>query len=107
MFPDKLKIGAHTYDVEMVSAYVGDDCGRVDNEKLKIVVREGMPYSSQWETLIHEVVHAYRMLAGVNLPNEEEEEKIVQAEGHLLYMFLKDNPKLLEELIAHNEIQTI
>jgi hypothetical protein len=107
MIPKSVRIGAHNFEVVMVGKNVSDDCGRCDVTVQKIFIREDLAISVMWETLIHEVVHIIRILSGLALADYEAEERVVQAESHFLYLFVKDNPKLLEEIIACNEVQII
>lgn len=104
----KLKIGAHKFDVEKLpDRYMPDTCGEVKVDTLRIFVRDDLPVSMELETLVHEVLHAIRILSGTNLSDDSEEERVVQSVGHLLYQFLKDNPELLQEIITSNEIHII
>ena len=108
MLPSSVKIGAHTFDVdETFPARHDGDCGAVDITSLKITVRKDIRPSIAWESFVHETLHAIRILNGTALSDENEEERVVQADGHLIFQFMKENPQVLKEIIAHNEIHNI
>ena len=107
MIPDKLRVGAHTIEIKMVDRNSHENCGSAVVDSCKIFIRNDMPPSMQLETLVHEVLHLVRTLNGTNIKDADAEERVVQADAHLLYQFLKDNPNLLQEIIALNEIQYI
>lgn|SRR3990167_11070747 len=94
--PDKVKIGAHEYQI-IKESDIGDHDGRFGHtyvRKLKIYIDERVPQSQQEETFIHEVIHAIcDQVRAFPLSDAgtEEEEKAVQSIGHGIYQFLKEN----------------
>lgn len=91
--PNKIKIGAHTFDVLLNSANVSNDdnFGTCSLERLQIFIKDGVAPSLKEETFFHEVLHLIRQIHGLELDDKDEEEKIVQSEAHALYLFLKEN----------------
>lgn len=108
MLPKEIEIGAHTFRVVAVEPYINDDLGRCDHDTLTIFIKQDMPLSLMWETLLHEVLHAVRHINGTDLTDNEAEERTVQADAHLLFLTLKNNPQLLESIKKlTDEIQII
>jgi hypothetical protein len=96
LIPKQVKIGAHTFDIARLGGLpVDDNFGKMQFESLEIFIRNDVPQSQQEETLIHEAYHAIRRLSGFEMKDDDQEEQHVQAIGHLLYLFLKEN-KLLK-----------
>lgn len=92
VIPKQIKIGAHGFKVSRLGGLpVDDNFGKVQFESLEIFIRNDVPQSQQEETLIHEAYHVIRKLSGLELRDSEQEEQHVQAVGHLLYLFLKEN----------------
>lgn len=98
MIPNKIQIGPHQIRVEVTNNPPLDLVGH-------IFIKKDLPLSMQWETLIYEIIATIRKMTGIELEDQKQEEKIVQVQALLLFQILKDNPKLLEELVALNEIQ--
>lgn len=87
--PNKITIGAHEFKI--VKRKMDDMFGECDSEALTITIDSTKPQTQQEETFFHEVLHAQRKLLGQELKDEDEEEKVVQALGHLTYQFLITN----------------
>lgn len=87
--PSKIKIGAH--EVMVKKRKMDELYGEFDKDSLTITIDNTKPITIQEETFIHEIIHAINWLAGIEIKDEEKEEKNVQALGHLLYQVLKDN----------------
>jgi len=101
----KVKVGPHTYEVIYSSdiTYHGNYIGRCDITQLSIFLKPDMPKSVQEETFVHEVLHAVIDMAGLSrrLDKEDKEvrsipssEEIVNEVAPLLYLVIKDNPKI-------------
>ena len=59
-FPEKLKIGAHTYTLTFAESWpeqTEGDLGFTDTKKCIIYIREGLPPSVTFSTVIHECFH--------------------------------------------------
>ena len=85
-------IGAHTFTVELRENFASEgQHGKSILEKLHLIFDENAPQTLLEETLIHEVLHMIRELNGTAIKDEDEEERVVQADAHLLYHFLKSN----------------
>jgi hypothetical protein len=91
MIPPILKIGPHLYNVYLVPSNQVDDCGSVNHQTHEIFIRNDMPLSLQLETLVHEILHVVRVDMATTLDDTDEEERLVQREGHLLFQILKEN----------------
>lgn len=63
--------------------------GRLSYDVAQIYIRNDLPIDKKYETLLHEVMHAVYMNAG--LQPGDEEEKVVTALSSGIYQFLKDN----------------
>lgn len=93
--PNKVKIGAHEYEVVLRDDLDADDfMGVCRPTKLKIFVDGNLPQSQREETFFHEVLHAIFHLLGKRQEVASDEEKEVQPLGHAIYQFLKDNDLL-------------
>ena len=93
--PNKVKIGAHEYEIVFRDDLDSDDfMGVCRPSKLKIFIDGKLPQSQQEETFIHEVLHAIFHLLGKKEETANEEEKQVQPLGHAIYQFLKENDLL-------------
>lgn len=90
--PDKIKIGAHIYDISFRDDMDDSNFGVCRPSKLKIFVDSTVAQSQQEETLIHEIFHAVFAAVGMSKPlNPEDEERDVQALAHMIYQVLKEN----------------
>ena len=101
--PDKVKVGAHVYDI-VRSSDEGDYDARFGHcfpRKLKIYIDPNVAQSQAEETFFHEVLHAVcdqlHLFPKTSDGQREEEEK-VQPLGHAIYQLLKDN-----DLLKNNE----
>lgn len=82
--PKKLKIGAHTYTIEIKE--LDNNLGECDRLKNKISLDKRLPHTQLVATLFHEIFHA--------LNNETDHEK-VDGKAEQLTQVLLDN-KLLK-----------
>ena len=82
--PKKLKIGAHTYKIQIVKDL--DKCGSTDRMKETISLADWLPKSQLEATLIHEILHA--------INNEMDHERL-DSLAEQLYQVFSDN-KLLK-----------
>lgn len=87
---DTINIAGISYTVEPFETDVDRNLmGRLAYDTAQIYVRKDLPIDKKYETLLHEVLHAVYMNAG--LQQGDDEEKIVTALSSGLYQFLKDN----------------
>lgn len=87
---DIINIAGISYTVEPFETDVDRNLmGRLAYDTAQIYVRKDLPIDKKYETLLHEVLHAVYMNAG--LQQGDEEEKIVTALSSGLYQFLKEN----------------
>lgn len=85
-----VKISGIDYTVETFKQSIDINLmGRLSYDTAQIFVREDLPLDKKMETLLHEVIHAVYMNAG--LQPGDDEEKIVTALSSGVYQFLKDN----------------
>lgn len=81
--PDKLKIGGIVYKIELVDEIRdGDNAGRLETKKNRILLDKTGPINQLELTLLHEIIHAI---------NIEVEEKDVEFLAQALYQVLVDN----------------
>ena len=85
----KVEIGGHTFTVK--HREMDDLCGKVERPELTIYIDNTKPESIQQETLLHEILHCIKWLAGTERKDDEKDERDVQAESHLLFQVLKSN----------------
>lgn len=91
MLPHTITIGPHTFTVVEMPQKLQEDYGVANLETFEIRIRNDIPLTLKQETLVHEIVHMMRIMLGVDLTDEAEEERIVQSEAFLLYLLLKQN----------------
>lgn len=85
-----IKISGIDYSVDGFDTDVDRNLmGRLAYDTAQIYIRNDLPIDKKMETLLHEVMHAVYMNAG--LQPGDEEEKVVTALSSGLYQFLKDN----------------
>ena len=85
-----IKISGIDYSVDGFDTDVDRNLmGRLSYDTAQIYIRNDLPIDKKMETLLHEVLHAVYMNAG--LQPGDEEEKVVTALSSGLYQFLKDN----------------
>lgn len=89
--PNKVKIGAHEYDIVFRDDMDDENFGTCRPTKTKIFIDETVANSQKEETFFHEVLHAIRHQIGQEEKDKDDEEKIVQALAHSWYLFLKEN----------------
>jgi hypothetical protein len=101
--PKKIRVGHAVLEVrndattaaELTSEQLA---GSSNGNFLYIRVRNDLPYQTQAETLLHEVLHMVLFFSGLDL-DADQEEKIVRPAAMTLYGVLKDNPQLLKYLL--------
>ncbi len=85
-----IKISGINYSVNGFDTDVDRNLmGRLSYDTAQIHIRNDLPIDKKMETLLHEVMHAVYMNAG--LQPGDEEEKVVTALSSGVYQFLKDN----------------
>ena len=84
--PKRLKIGGHTYNVEMVDRVETDpgedNLGDCEWKLNRIRIKKGLPHTQTEETFFHEAIHA--------LWTDKKEDEVNQM-AFKIYAFLKDN----------------
>jgi hypothetical protein len=84
--PNKLKIGAHVYEVVVAKdLFEGTTCGIQLRKDNKIGINAELPVSHQGATLLHEILHAI---------NSELDHTILDSLAEQLYQVLSDNRML-------------
>ncbi len=99
--PKKLKIGALTVPVSLVTADdIDGSFGMFSTKNQNIRICKEVVEAQRGATLLHEALHAMFWDAGLNTKfNKDDEEILVRVlEGRLL-AFLKDNPKAVEYIV--------
>ena len=87
---DTVNIAGIMYSVDPFETDVDRNLmGRLAYDTAQIYVRKDLPLDKKMETLLHEVIHAVYMNAG--LQPGDDEEKVVTALSSGIYQFLKDN----------------
>lgn len=87
---DTVKISGINYTIGGFDTDVDRNLmGRLSYDVAQIYIRNDLPIDKKYETLLHEVMHAVYMNAG--LQPGDEEEKVVTALSSGIYQFLKDN----------------
>lgn len=85
--PKQLKIGAHTYKVEVTDSGLDlGDYGELDIETNTIKISSKLPQTNKESTLIHEIMHAI---------NTTLDHELLDSLAEQVYQVLKDN-KLLK-----------
>lgn len=100
MLPDAVLVGATRYTVESRDRKL---FGRTDNRHSTIMVSSRQSGASARDTLLHEVLHAilWCSAAGRMLPlGDEDEERLVRLLTPWLLAVIRDNPELIDYLIA-------
>jgi Zn-dependent peptidase ImmA (M78 family) len=90
--PEKVKVGGHMLDVVFTNNTEEIDfnnIGKTILAKNVIYINSNYPRSRQEECLLHELIHncLYDL-------HEEQDESMVERLGVMLYMIIKDNPKI-------------
>lgn len=104
LIPKKIKVGHVTYRTDVVAGLKGS-CneklyGTMNHEKAVISIALGMNKDLEQEVVIHEILHAAMRNHPHNFLNIDQEESIVNHLGMQLMSVFKDNPKLMEYLLA-------
>lgn len=98
IIPEKIKAGAHTYDVihaKTRDETKGNGWGKTHRADLKIWLDEALPRTRLEETFMHELMHVVYDMACLNAVVEKmEEEEIVNRLSQYLYLLLKENDML-------------
>ena len=94
--PERVKIGIHCYDVEVLENIRGDfsptisnDLGGISYDGLKIRISAQYPHEIQIEAFLHEVAHG--ILSEMEEEKLRRDEKFVSLLGKQLYVFLTEN----------------
>jgi len=90
--PETVKIGGHYLTVEITNnneSIADDTIGRTQLGKNIIWLNSNYPKSRQEEALLHELIH--NCLYDIQ---EEQDEKMVERLGAILYQVVVDNPKI-------------
>lgn len=83
--PNKVKVGALTYDVVIVDELDDDDaCALVDLQKMKIKIEKAAPLAMEHHFL-HEIIHAI---------NSEIEDEQIEYLTMLFHQVIVDNPSI-------------
>jgi len=93
----KIKIGAHKYSVndECPDHSYGENwMGRYIPKDNQIKINGTMPKSKIKETMLHEIMHGFADVCGVL---GDREEQIIENMSAMLYMFITDNKKFMQE----------
>jgi hypothetical protein len=77
---------------------IGGDCGLMEYKPLRISVGKGMAVDEERESLLHEALHAIDWQQNTKL-----KEKQVRQLSVGLYAMLRDNPKVVEYLLAKDD----
>lgn len=97
--PTSIKIGAYTYDVGVRETA---DEGSFVHETQHITVAPNRGEDATADCLLHESLHAMFAILGFRKAaiTDKQEEHIVSALSPLLLQTLRDNPKLVDFLVA-------
>ena len=109
MLPSKVKIGPQTFSIEFRDP---NQDGMLNDGTLGytldagnlIVVSKDLPKTKQRVTLMHEILHACRMIFENGMPEKgakynEWEHFFIGVYENSLIMIMRDNPELMEWLI--------
>ena len=96
-----LKIGYKKYLMYFVKKLDGGktqgDCANHDGVKGVIRIAKGQHKVEKANTVLHEILHAICHVQGLNL-TDKEEERIVLSLTNGLIDFMRENPKMVEQL---------
>lgn len=111
--PNKIKIGPQTFTIEFRSlekdGMLSDGChGYTLDQGNLIVVASSISPSKQKVTLMHEILHASRMVFENNRPDkksdfDEWEHYFIAIYENTLLMCMKDNPDVFDWLVTDGE----
>ncbi len=84
IIPEKLKIGGHSFTIELVEGFKSedDDMGECISAKNLIKIRKGMVQDQMEASLIHEIFHAI---------NTTLDHELLDSISEQFYQVLKDN----------------
>jgi hypothetical protein len=102
---NKVRIGGIDYSVQSKEYVIDDNVamrGRITYSPALIELDAKMAIDVIYETLLHEVFHGISTQQNLDLS-----ENIVESLGQNMYAFLKNNPKLLSDIldIAKKDLQ--
>ena len=81
--PKKVKIGAHTYTIDLVpSKIIEDECGSISYPDQEITINKDLSQTMQEATLLHEAIHAM---------NTTIDHELMDSLAEQIYSFLKEN----------------
>ena len=78
----------------------GDYSAYTDNENLKLVIKRTLAKGKMEVTILHEVLHAILIQAGLNLDEADDShfEQIIEVLSHSLLALIKNNPNFIKLL---------
>jgi len=104
--PDSILIGATRWTVDHRDLNADNDdgyvYGRTKHAQAAIQLHNDQHPSCARDTLLHEILHAILGYSPLTLRHDEEEQ-IVRSIAPWLLTTLRDNPSLIEYLLADNE----
>lgn len=99
--PKKVKVGTLTFVIieeDLNRGYPIKLYGETDRVGAKILLQPDVADTLKSDTLMHEIIHAVWLAAGIQM-DEKEEEDIVARIAPLLLMTLRENPSILTYLL--------
>lgn len=91
--PNNVKIGGHTYCIELVSPNIIEgDNGQTWLKLQKIRIDKDLPQDRKDSVLVHEILEVINSDYELELPH-----KTIQCLEELIHMVIKDNPKVFKE----------
>lgn len=96
---ETVKIGTRTYTIKYQGTVVDDCLGICYKDKRKIVIQTGQRPKTEFDTVLHEILHAIWHERKLE-QTDEIEEKIVSGVASGLTNFFKQNPEFTENLMS-------
>jgi len=92
--PTSIEIGGITFKIIYKEL---EDFGQMDFDKKTIYIRKGMSSEDNFDTLMHEVLHASLSVSGISYVIDElnVEEGIIRCADHLFFPIFKEEFKKL------------
>lgn len=77
--PNAIRIGSIDYDIKFFKGAIGNtDLGQHDGKNSTIELTTDTNPQMQFKTFVHEVLHAIIFQYGVDIPEEQEEQVVIQ-----------------------------
>ncbi len=78
----------------------GDYSAYTDNENLKLVIKRSLAKGKMEVTILHEILHAILIQAGLNLDEDDDSfyEQMIEVLSHSLLALIKNNPNFIKLL---------